>query len=250
MRRIAVVLLGLLAAALPVWADAELDKLKEDFDKARQEYWQAREKSPGDAKDPCELFIPKFKTFAEAHAGKPEAIDALTWLVNNPTLNFAANKKYESAIWALERLARDHAGDPALLPSLPRIGYGAWYTGVEPIAALYERVLKENKDAAAQASAKTSLAVVLFENAPRGEADKDKAADKSRQRAVELFRDVLKNHADAPDAKRAEGYLFEIEKLQIGMTAPDVEGENADGKPVKLSDFRGRVVVVDFWGFW
>jgi thiol-disulfide isomerase/thioredoxin len=32
--------------------------------------------------------------------------------------------------------------------------------------------------------------------------------------------------------------------------APPLEGVNLDGKPIKLSDFRGKVVVVDFWGPW
>jgi thiol-disulfide isomerase/thioredoxin len=32
--------------------------------------------------------------------------------------------------------------------------------------------------------------------------------------------------------------------------APDIEGEDADGKLFKLSDYRGKVVLLDFWGDW
>ena len=37
---------------------------------------------------------------------------------------------------------------------------------------------------------------------------------------------------------------------QPGKTAPDIEGEDIDGKKFKLSDYRGKVVVLDFWGNW
>jgi thiol-disulfide isomerase/thioredoxin len=37
----------------------------------------------------------------------------------------------------------------------------------------------------------------------------------------------------------------------IGKRAPDVEGEFAlNGKPVKLSDLKGKVVLLDFWAVW
>jgi len=37
---------------------------------------------------------------------------------------------------------------------------------------------------------------------------------------------------------------------QIGTIAPEIEGEDLDGKRFKLSDYRGKVVVLDFWGHW
>jgi peroxiredoxin len=37
---------------------------------------------------------------------------------------------------------------------------------------------------------------------------------------------------------------------RIGQAAPQIDGKDLDGKPMKLSDFRGKVVVLDFWGDW
>jgi peroxiredoxin len=37
---------------------------------------------------------------------------------------------------------------------------------------------------------------------------------------------------------------------QVGAPAPEIVGEDLDGKPMKLSDFRGQVVVLTFWGDW
>jgi hypothetical protein len=37
---------------------------------------------------------------------------------------------------------------------------------------------------------------------------------------------------------------------QIGQNAPEIDGEDVDGVKFKLSDYRGKVVVLDFWGHW
>jgi thiol-disulfide isomerase/thioredoxin len=36
----------------------------------------------------------------------------------------------------------------------------------------------------------------------------------------------------------------------IGKPAPALSGTDVDGKPIKLSDFKGKVVLVDFWATW
>jgi cytochrome oxidase Cu insertion factor (SCO1/SenC/PrrC family) len=38
--------------------------------------------------------------------------------------------------------------------------------------------------------------------------------------------------------------------LEIGKVAPDIEGVDLDQVPFRLSDYRGKVVVLDFWGDW
>ncbi len=51
-------------------------------------------------------------------------------------------------------------------------------------------------------------------------------------------------------AVAVEGEIFEAKNLQVGMVGPDIEGEDIDGTAFKLSDYRGKVVVLDFWGDW
>jgi hypothetical protein len=38
--------------------------------------------------------------------------------------------------------------------------------------------------------------------------------------------------------------------LNVWDTAQEIDGEDVDGKRFKLSDYRGKVVVLDFWGDW
>ena len=35
-----------------------------------------------------------------------------------------------------------------------------------------------------------------------------------------------------------------------GLAAAEIAGADLDGAPLRLSDYRGSVVVLDFWGDW
>ena len=37
---------------------------------------------------------------------------------------------------------------------------------------------------------------------------------------------------------------------QAGQMAPEIDGVDLDNVPFKLSDYRGKVVMLDFWGDW
>ncbi|WP_197492190.1 TlpA disulfide reductase family protein [Arachidicoccus ginsenosidimutans] len=39
-------------------------------------------------------------------------------------------------------------------------------------------------------------------------------------------------------------------KINVGMVAPDFVQNDVNGKPIRLSDFKGRWVLVDFWASW
>lgn len=39
-------------------------------------------------------------------------------------------------------------------------------------------------------------------------------------------------------------------RIAVGKEAPEIEGPDIDGETFKLSDYRGKVVLLDFWGDW
>lgn len=50
--------------------------------------------------------------------------------------------------------------------------------------------------------------------------------------------------------KQIESDLFVAENLSLGCKAPDIVGKDQDDKEFKLSDYKGKVVLLDFWGIW
>jgi hypothetical protein len=40
------------------------------------------------------------------------------------------------------------------------------------------------------------------------------------------------------------------EGLAVGTKAPEIQGQDVAGIPFKLSDYRGQIVILDFWGQW
>jgi thiol-disulfide isomerase/thioredoxin len=82
------------------------------------------------------------------------------------------------------------------------------------------------------------------------ENDADKLTDLSAQllEHVEAFKDVEHPQGTFADVARAE--LFALRHLAVGKAAPEIEGEDMDGKRFKLSEYRGKVVVLSFWATW
>jgi hypothetical protein len=68
--------------------------------------------------------------------------------------------------------------------------------------------------------------------------------------AAACYERLLREHPDHPEAARAKGRLFRLRRLQPGQVLPDLEAADAGGKPIRLSDFKGRVLFLEFWGFW
>jgi hypothetical protein len=43
---------------------------------------------------------------------------------------------------------------------------------------------------------------------------------------------------------------YKVTHLVVGCEAPEIEGIGQDGKKFRLSDYRGKVVLLPFWGIW
>ena len=41
-----------------------------------------------------------------------------------------------------------------------------------------------------------------------------------------------------------------MRELAVGKLAPEIAGEDIEGLALKLSDYRGKVVVLTFWASW
>ena len=71
-------------------------------------------------------------------------------------------------------------------------------------------------------------------------------AEEMYVQAGEKFGDV-KNPDGGTVGERVKAVLYEMRHLAIGKEAPDITGTDQDGQAFKLSDYRGKVVLVYFW---
>ena len=73
-----------------------------------------------------------------------------------------------------------------------------------------------------------------------------KEAESFCERADKEFGDLKVLYAGTV-SEQVKTELFEIRNLSVGKTAPEIASEDQDGKSFKLSDYRGKIVLLYFW---
>jgi hypothetical protein len=180
-------------------------------------------------------FLAKFTAGAEAHAGTPKAVPFLCWVAGHTgDAGVAAD--------AIDSLIAAHVADPAILPAVESPMWA--YRGMKPEDAMarFAKIADGNEHPMVRAYA-------LYGQARLGQrAAGDDAEALAKIKACLAEAEKLAEGTDL--ALKIQGPKFQAERLQIGMVAPDIEANDLDGVSFKLSDYRGKVVVLDFWGDW
>jgi hypothetical protein len=214
----------------------------------------------------------QFLELAEDNPTHPIAVDALAqaiWMVNHNA--YPAGGKDSPGARAMALLLRDYRRSDKLGPICLRLSSGFR----REHETFLRTLLKESPHRNVRGLACLALAQFLNNRAQRlGRVreqpelarqyerifGKDHLAELRRQdqagvaREVEaLFEQAGRKYGDVnipydgTVAEKARAELFELRHLLVGKEAPDIEGEDQDGKRFKLSDYRGKVVLLDFW---
>lgn len=213
---------------------------------------------------------------AERHSQDPIAPDALVqvvkleiWLENNTA--HPGDGKNSPQVQAISRLLRDHVRSDRLAEACRMVHYG-FHRECE---TFLRTVLEKNPHKDVQAAACLRLAQFLTARSQRFDLvkgqpelarryeglfgkdyleslqsqDRAKAGEEIEalfERAAEKYGDV-KLSAGGTVGEQAKLELYTIRHLSVGKQALDIEGEDQDGKHFKLSDYRGKVVLLYFW---
>ncbi|MFO0983276.1 MAG: hypothetical protein U1E76_16340 [Planctomycetota bacterium] len=201
-------------------------------------------------------FAARLWPIIDADARDEAALQALSWIATRAR---GADQQRALPILMQHHVAAESIGEVCLtLESSSK----------PEVHAFLRRVIDENPSATAQGKACFALAKSLqgiAQAAGRskkltgvvGESGEQLDASTVMAQAEELFTRCAEEYNDIElyspqytigDASR--GVLFEAKHLQLGMVAPDIHGKDAEGVEFKTSDYRGKVVVVDFWGYW
>ena len=109
-------------------------------------------------------------------------------------------------------------------------------------------VFKETLDLNPSVVARLSAEQVAYISRPRTEAERAAIAAALEQAMAKS--DDLASDSDKAIRDTASTELFELRNLYVGQVAPDMEGMDLDGVKFRLSDYRGKVIMLDFWGHW
>jgi hypothetical protein len=196
-----------------------------------------------DAAHPRHRFRARYRDFYARTVGAPERLDAALWLVRQCRLGAEPR---DAAIAAYEAFLADAAAvfgpTPDGLRLAKALSFSDRLTPEGPLPTL--RRLAALAPAATRSAVRYALAQALA-GSPAGPTAEE------RKEATAILREL----AASPDtpAKIAAAVaedLYLLDRLGIGATAPDFTAVDADGVSFRLSDYRGKVVVLDFWGFW
>lgn len=240
-------------------ADDELDLLNEEYQKAYNKWVRALQAAQGDDADgeiewskmpphPAGKFMSRFRAYGEKHAGKPEALEALVRVIELASFSGRSvtnDDGMDDVNWAIGQLTTDHAANPDIEAHIRIIDRAKWAVQSTRLEKFYKAVIAKNKSREAVAAAKFGLAM-KYQQGTRGLFGTITKMDKARA----LLEEIEKDFKDTSAGEKAGAYLYELNHLKVGMTAPDFEGEDADGNKIKLSQFRGKIVVLDYWGYW
>jgi hypothetical protein len=222
-----------------------------------QEYRQVRR--PED-------FAPKFLQLARENPEDPVAIDALVWVVSN----FKSGEPPREAIGILleEHIQSEKLGDVCAAIGFLQVPHAEQLLRGILAKSPHESVqaqacfhlagnLKQQIELANYVKTQPDLAKRIEQYVGSEYAKQLASLDEKylTQQIEQLYERSAKSFSEFETVRGkmgqiAERELFELRHLAIGKVAPDIEGTDIDGVPFKLSDYRGKVVVLDFWGHW
>jgi thiol-disulfide isomerase/thioredoxin len=102
----------------------------------------------------------------------------------------------------------------------------------------------------AEKLASVELFVGAYREDPRSVGLLANVADtmRSTDSKVELYRRIVREFPDSPGSKYIPGKIKQIDGLNKPFELAFTDA--ITGKPVTMADFRGKVVVIDFWATW
>jgi thiol-disulfide isomerase/thioredoxin len=248
-----------------------VSRYTKDFDEYVKALHQAKtpeQRDKADEKRPKPVpGAARLVSWAERNPKDPVAVDLLVTVVSHGRYTVDAQK-------AADILSRDHLDLPAVRFADATFQVMLW---PKPVAEKWlQAYLDKSPNRQTRALACFHLALYkkwlleravqemdadwigqLEKNFGKGSTDYLKTLDPDRlaDEAISLLDRLMGEFGDVELsgerlADNARRHHFELSKLAIGRAAPEIEADDLDGVPFRLTQYRGKVVVLTFWATW
>lgn len=225
-------LAGPMSAADKPSIASEYQRISKEFEREQRDFFKAQDA----AKTPAERDKIPFPD-REKYAAQMVAVAAKDTKVSAAV---------DAMLWVIENARNDSPSRSSAFALLKRYDFDS--ERLDDVC----RVLAEEEEKEAE-----GFLAEMIARSPRQEVKGAAALSLGQSLAAEnpkkaegYFRDVVDKYGTAQQKEAARAELFEMHNLVLGKVAPEIEGEDVDGKRFKLSDYRGKVVVITFWGDW
>jgi hypothetical protein len=211
---------------------SEYERLAKAFEADRQQFFKAHSAAKSDEErnklrfPDREKYAAEMLALAENNPKDPAAVDPLVWVIQTDRQGSRLRTK------ALDLIKNNHVASERLDEICEAFGSEEDNSTADFLAEVVARSPHQ--------SVKGAAALALGQIHAR----------EDPKEAQKFFNVVINQYGTSGQKQTARSELFEMQNLAIGKVAPEIEGEDVDGKKFKLSDYRGKVVVLDFWGDW
>lgn len=198
--------------------------------------------------EPTNAYSVAFEALAKANPNSDVELKSLIWICDSSVVaGIDATKLYERKGAAANRLIERYIDRREIVDCLDSLVYRTEKPHETALMLMDKSPHREVQGRACL------LAAQVFER----DLDLAKQMGRSpseavRRKAIQYYRQAATQFGDVPYwqtstiGEHATKALNELENLWIGAEAPDIVGQDLDGKPLKLSDFRGKIVILAF----
>ena len=237
-----------------------LDQIRKEFAEETAKYIAERRSKKGEnstdqaGNGPYFKFSGRFLAFAQDHPDDPAALDALNLALKTSLYSgTAGTTNWEKTI---DVLRKTYVTNPEIKKVFLWLSVKNHDRASEE---LLHEIIARNPDRIAQGEACQTLVKRVQRDGGLGELLRDNSESRKGFEAKEGKARLDEELAKVDVAKRAADQLIEsfrsryeefFPTIVIGKPAPEIVSQDVAGKTVKLSDLKGRVVVLDVWTTW
>ncbi len=195
----------------------------------------AKEKAALRKNHPAKAFWPRFEALAQGGEGR-----AWLWKVSTQRERGVPRKQRDAErLDAYTRLLKDYPKAPWLATAMEQVAKDGKVDSDLRVRLFQHVANRHDQSESHRTLARFHAGHILFTHKdptkqPLGKAMLEALVQEDPKSALALRAQVI---LEKPD-------------LTVGSMAPDFIGKTIDGKQLQLSDYRGKVVLIDFFGFW